>query len=58
MGGVGRELGALAFGPHGEAGRMHHLHLDVEVERQRQGVEPGAEVGCRGGGTGAHGAGA
>ena len=31
------------------------LDLDVAVDRQRQGVEPGTEVGRRGGGPGTHG---
>ena len=39
VGVVGREVLALSFAPHGQALGRLHLDLDVQIERQRQGVE-------------------
>jgi hypothetical protein len=56
VGGVPGQPRPLALAGHRQPfGRLHH-HLDVQGQRQGQGVEARAEVGRRCGGDGAHGA--
>ena len=54
VGGVGREVGAVAGGVHLEPGGRLDRHLDVGGGRNGQGVEARAQVGRRSRGAGSH----
>jgi hypothetical protein len=45
VGGIIRQAGTFALGTHDELRRRLHLHFDVPVEGDSEGVEAGPQVG-------------